>query len=119
MAYISADESIDRWKEKSLMAKAREDWQKAAGFYSSGRFDVAAQFADTARKNALAVYVAGFEEIVEVGPDYSGYVVWGAVGLVALGLLIFILRNLKKIKGAILTESPSDEWDGGSIGDPK
>ena len=92
---ILAEENIYLWKEQAKVSGAKESWTKAVTFYNSGNFQFVQQFAEKAKKDAMAVYSGGMED--ENPGVNTDLLFTGAVFIIIAIIILYALRNRKKL----------------------
>jgi len=95
LGVILAEENIYLWKEQGKVSSAKDSWTKAVTFYNSGSFQFVQQFAEKAKKDAMAVYSGGMED--ENPGVNTDLLFTGAVFIIIAVIILYALRNRKKL----------------------
>ena len=95
MEVILTEENIYLWKEQAKVSSAKDSWTKAVTFYNSGNFQFVQQFAEKAKKDAIAVYGGGMED--ENPGVNTDLLFTGAVFIIIAIIILYALRNRKKL----------------------
>ena len=100
------------WNNQGDLANAKEDWDKAKGFYEAGSFEQSENNAASSKNYALKVYSAGTKEPEQ--PFDTDLLFTGVVLLIIAVIIIYALKNREKISGLVSgekEESELNDWD--------
>ncbi len=100
------------WNNQEDLANAKEDWDRAKGFYEAGSFEQAENNAESSKEYALDVYSAGTKEPKQ--PFDTDLLFTGVVLLIIAVIIIYALKNRGKISGLVSGEKEEfelNDWD--------
>ena len=95
------------WNNQEDLGNAKEDWDKAKGFYEAGSFEQAEKNAESSKKYALNVYSAGLKEPEQ--PFDTDLLFTGVVLLIIAVIIIYALKNRGTISGLVSGEKEEVE----------
>ena len=112
IALLLNEDYFFMWNNQEDLANAKEDWDRAKGFYEAGSFEHAENNAESSKEFALDVYAAGTKEPEQ--PFDTDFLFTGVVLLIIVIIIIYALKNRDKISGLVSGEKKEDElndWD--------
>ncbi len=108
---IFAGEFEPLWKEQNELAKLKEGWKKAQAYYNAGNYGLAVQLSASAKNSAIKIYRAGFKEPEKQTGINTGLLINGIIVLVVLLILLFALRNRKKLYSLVSEPLGGQEYE--------
>ena len=89
MALLLNEDYFFMWNNQEDLANAKEDWDRAKGFYEAGSFEQSENNAKSSKEYALDVYSAGTKEPEQ--PFDTDFLFTGVVLLIIAVIIIYAL----------------------------